>query len=102
MGNVDILVGGVLRCPTVRKRTKWNFGWNAEQPSVGIETSDPGIDTLLYRWGYIGLCAPSILIRRRPFQTEVEQTGASSQFYDKFSEFPSHSYQVPSKVWPIP
>lgn len=35
----------------------------------------------------------SILILRQSFQTEVEQTGASSQFYDKFSEYSSDCYE---------
>lgn len=50
---------------------------------------------------YIGgdtLASASILILRRLFEIEVEQTGASSQFYDKFSEYLSHYYMHSFKL----
>lgn len=89
LSDANVPVGGVLWCPAIRTRTKWNFGRNPEQPSFGTEASDTSIDTLLYWWECLCFCV-STLILRRSFQSEVEQTGASSQFYDKFSEYSSH------------
>ena len=54
---------------------------------------------------YIGedaLLFVHILSLRRSYQIEVEQTGASSQFYDKFSEYSSPGSRILLTWWPIP
>lgn len=66
-------------------RTQWSTGEYAQFSSNGLETPYACINALLHR--QVFLVKHALKRSLTAFHdTEVEQTGASSQFYDKFSK----------------